>query len=1163
MCVCVCVFNTWTMGGFPSHDAAGFLYTTAVQHPNNGGSVEICLVPLLRRYFNDNNKKLKDAITRIYFKGPPNTSRTVMQQQQHGNVSHGTTPPVTPPAAGTITPTGENLSHVSSTAVSRDERKHHAAQAYRSMEHLLGEIEASLFSNTRIMYECAEAVEQKLRKMDELREARKRTHNVEFLDAVSTRSKDRDPSVADDAAILTATGSQRGDGHGDGVFVVAAAGDGINIEEDATPAGKPATPSPAKMERDISHSQLPAALQRHIPQHLKHESAQCPLMRPIPCAICIMEPEAVSRGKGGGGGGNSIPPGAPHMVNGLHITDWANVQGRKLHCIGYLSLFSSDSINPRHTQQQNTDVRHAATPISTTHLGGSTVPLTPSVMVGATTVAPTVNIPRQTECPADGYDVYLELVLENEDKFRYLIEPVLFLASMTFRSQFMTCSMWNRPTANKEVEEIYCNHLRLLNIHVLLGKDRYHQLKSFFEQLPLIELVDEMGVADKVVLRSGSSRHTKNEENSVSLLNSASDPGTLLAQQSTLPKVNGDSMDIREAAAAMLEALEKEMEDDGGMPHVDGTKPAEAETKKNASGNPLLNSETSGLTTTVTTMDGTMTDREGSPGRRCRRTRRRQRKNRQTLEQDEIYRTRTCQMPSFSLYELHTGESGIEAVFDGDLLARLMKFVTETAAFETVKGNYVRCDLGPLMKERRHLMQSYREALEDYLDLDEEAERLLGSEITASCYKAWLKVGTEAEEKRQAALLAAQKAATATPTLASTTAAAPTQHMMMYVPGVGYVTSPQMVLPQATTAPPMPQPQYFLNPATGQMMMAAPRPIAGQQQYIMATAPQIMQQIFYPGGAAATHQAPQPQSQSAAVSYQYVMGPNGQVVPIPVAAGPQPQVVMHPYSMYHPQLHAAQQSVTVGMQGGIQVTSQQHAVAIAAAQQAAAHQIAAQQQQQRSSSQSMSHNSLPVSTSPPQQQHPTSSAVDPKVPMMKIGGHMLPFPMQASAPSHLTAASFQQQMMQLHQNAQLQQHVQQQQQQQQTAQMQLQAQIHAQLRTQQHAAAAIAAAQQQQQMGTSSAVAASAQPSPLVLTPAQVTTSTVPSHVQQPPCSPPNDINSSPFTYEEFDDEDTARALAAATAAMAALDHRPGSGSASEDDGDDWGTPQNGFFFTN
>ncbi|KAH9601135.1 hypothetical protein LSM04_003249 [Trypanosoma melophagium] len=64
------------MGAFPSHDAPELLYTTMVTRPTTEIRVEVCLVPLLPRFFNDGHKKLKKKLSDLLVRKLPQISST-------------------------------------------------------------------------------------------------------------------------------------------------------------------------------------------------------------------------------------------------------------------------------------------------------------------------------------------------------------------------------------------------------------------------------------------------------------------------------------------------------------------------------------------------------------------------------------------------------------------------------------------------------------------------------------------------------------------------------------------------------------------------------------------------------------------------------------------------------------------------------------------------------------------------------------------------------------------------------------------------------------------------------------------------------------------------------------------------------------------------------
>lgn len=53
------------MGAFPSHDAPELIYSMLVLRPSTNSQVEVCLVPLLPRFFNDGHKKAKKKLNEL------------------------------------------------------------------------------------------------------------------------------------------------------------------------------------------------------------------------------------------------------------------------------------------------------------------------------------------------------------------------------------------------------------------------------------------------------------------------------------------------------------------------------------------------------------------------------------------------------------------------------------------------------------------------------------------------------------------------------------------------------------------------------------------------------------------------------------------------------------------------------------------------------------------------------------------------------------------------------------------------------------------------------------------------------------------------------------------------------------------------------------------
>lgn len=78
-----------------------------------------------------------------------------------------------------------------------------------------------------------------------------------------------------------------------------------------------------------------------------------------------------------------------------------------------------------------------------------------------------------------------------------------------------------------------------------------------------------------------------------------------------------------------------------------------------------------------------------------------------------------------------------------------MKYVSDTAAIETIRGAFVRCDLAPLLRERRHLVQAHKELLHECLDRDEEDEQMYGNKEIIRAIRSWLSEGEKREQERK------------------------------------------------------------------------------------------------------------------------------------------------------------------------------------------------------------------------------------------------------------------------------------------------------------------------------------------------------------------------------------------------------------------------------
>ncbi|AIN97984.1 hypothetical protein LPMP_204920 [Leishmania panamensis] len=941
------------MGGYPSHDAPNFLFATAAQHPNNGGTTEVCLVPLLRRHFNDMNRRLKDAVAQLYFNGPPNTTALALQAMQSGISSLCASPDISAQtsfhnlndASGSIilpagqppplAPNSAIASNTSFDSITETQRK--AVHAYKAMDQLLNEIEASFVTATRVLYDSAALASAK----------------VHEKRACSTKAMEK----AKSSGVAPAAGG--------------------NVKGDLATLhviGNSSRPSPMSQQSTVPPPP--------------------PMLRPVPCAICIIEPDTSGRRSSSGQqnttatnvtqNNNTLTalnvPTPTAGPNGLQMPtssnggggipsspEWVTVQSRRLRCIGYLSCFSK----PRAVDYESRE------------------------MYGPESKPP-LHILRVSDCSSKGLDVAFELILQDEGKYVHLLEPVVFLASIMFRSQYLTSSMLQRPVHSPEVENAYYAHLQLLNIHVMLSKDHVHQLKMLQEQLPLMDFVEEMGLSERHAAtnaggETASCGGAPSLETTITVGDGSAEIIGPVAADGDAPTKACDELlrsrrHARDDDSEDREHLDKE---DDGQKNGAPSEAAEVTSAENSAKRADYgeNEEEGAADSTRDTAADWEKDVKPSnistsaTSRRTRRSRRRQRKQKTIEPQDEIYRKTHCSMPEVSLYELSSGERGIEVVFDGALLARMMKLVAETAAYETVKNSYIRCDMGPLMKERRHLNQSRRDALQEEGSIEREEERVMGSTIVAATVRRWVKEGLAAEEEKHkkaqqtAAATAAQShlpllpqgtqmlhnisvmhvsgaqgggpnvmagsiasASAVNPILtaqaaamgqntsllqmamvpvnqpttaagASTSAATPSAPMLMYVPGVGYMQVPSNS--RVLTAPAAPQqavlPTYVINPVTGQPIMVAPQAAPACATNPSGTPPQQPQMTAVPSmmhmynvqqqqqmmGASpqyfAAHAAPQAVQQSQQQQYHYMMGPGGQLLMVPIASAPTPQ----------------------------------------------------------------------------------------------------------------------------------------------------------------------------------------------------------------------------------------------------------------------------------
>ncbi|CAD2215246.1 hypothetical protein ADEAN_000270100 [Angomonas deanei] len=717
------------MGGFPSHDAPIFLFTTAVQKPNEAGAgIEVCLVPLLRRHYNDSVKRVKDTLVQVGFGGPPHTTQIVVNSFNNKANPAGPTITVATPADPVTTAA--------------------AVTAYNSVEYLLSEVESAFYSSGRVVLEAGELAKEKVEAMLARREARRIEEEKEYYKGVSLLQSDKEEK----------------------------------------PASPPAPPK-VEAEDEPDHPAMPM------------NKKQWPMLRPVPCAICIIEPDVSGSGKKGTQPNKS----GAFTVNGVQLTDSFQLNGRRMFCVGILNC----STKPDSRAYIHSVVEKCTISSAEKNPAESTIPVEQRIVNGINATAAN-DVPRLYSVPDDGLDVYFDIKLEHEEEFRHMLDPILFLASINFRSQYLTCSMWQKPPRSREVEDAYYHHLRLLRFHCFLS-GKSPQLKLFHEQYPLLSLIEETGLNDrwsKDEAKTDKSKEDGEEEEDVEVAN------YVLGANSETPNTLEDQ-----------------------------------ESQHGQDDDPVLRKKVR------------------------QRSKRRSRKPRCPLPQDEIYRTTTCRAPELHLYQKENGETGLEAIVDGDLVARFMKYVTDIASFETIKNSFVRVDMGPFYKERRYLQSVQEHRKQSAPGLTEELETVYGSEEVANKVKAWLAEREKLEESRKAAAKLEEEQRRGV-------AAFPNMPGVTFLPGnptafvqPGLPKAQPMAFPMQTPQQPVvlqpsmgqQQMQYMIHPATGMPVSVAAPQMPMQQMYMQ-----------------------QPQ-----ISYTCVQTPQGMML-IPVQMGATPQAQFMP-----------------------------------------------------------------------------------------------------------------------------------------------------------------------------------------------------------------------------------------------------------------------------
>lgn len=645
------------MGGVPSHDAPAFLYTTtvpkypkpahqassaAVSFQTSGGvsssgsnstiqkptashsslTTDVCLVPLVRKHFNEKHQPLKDSMNALLLPTEKRRTRASGSSPPSPALPHQTagSPPPPPSPIAADSPSESSNSDTTAQLPQLPSTPHNSSALQpppssknaEEAEAFLAVVEKSLLKSLNILFDDSAAIRK------EAEELHTRRTGIE-----------KRPSEV--------------------------------LEDVTSAATEPTTSSPSS--------------------NTTNTSTVATTLRPVPCAICTIQHDnnnsnsntncsSTNTGRGNSSSGGAGGKGVGEALSQNSVS----VQNRWLRCIGYVSCFSASCQYPgskppsSSAAAADSDVQpHSAAPQD--EGTGSVDPNNSS-----STAAAGCRVFK-------GQDVYLEVVLEDDEAYGYLIDAVLMLASVMYRSQFMNCAMRYRSALSSEVDDVYRHHLSLLNVHVMMPKHRYHLMKSLYEQVLLGTFADEVAmlqrsrqqrIGEEVLLAYGGV-DAQNRSNSLG----DADADLLLA--------------VQEAAAG------------GGV---------------------MGAGRDTGM-------------REG----RFRNRRKQKRPLIRALDlagSSEAFRASQTRSPQFSFYETEDEISGVEVVLDGDWLARYTKLIHSFSVIEMIRGSFIRCDLGPLMRERRNLHEVAEPA---------DIRRVTGGQLVSDTIHTWLREGAEKEER--------------------------------------------------------------------------------------------------------------------------------------------------------------------------------------------------------------------------------------------------------------------------------------------------------------------------------------------------------------------------------------------------------------------------------
>ncbi|KAF5214649.1 hypothetical protein ECC02_005611 [Trypanosoma cruzi] len=363
------------MGAFPSHDTPELFYTTFVPRPSTETQVEVCLVPLLPRFFNDTHKKAKRKLNDILSR-------------------RGTDPP---PAAAT--PSGTTTPG-SATASANSRR-------------------AETTSGGPIV-DCIIAFNDPF-----------------FLVKV------KDAIISSDALLE----------------------DKPRIKKKLT---TPDLPS-ASAAGSATEMNAPHHYQQQASQQSTSHSSPVPLLRPVPFAVCILDPINPSNES------SSATSKSHSHLNRAQQTLAANsgnvliIKGHRLQIVGFISCCLGRPVH----------LINPATFTKTQALGG-----------GGTSVYSSHTGIGDSKKPS--IPVVLDVIFDDVEAHGYLTESVVLLASLAFRKQFVNSSALYYPAEDRDVEASFDYYMERLQLRIVLQHNNYRELRMFYSQYALLDMIKEL-----------------------------------------------------------------------------------------------------------------------------------------------------------------------------------------------------------------------------------------------------------------------------------------------------------------------------------------------------------------------------------------------------------------------------------------------------------------------------------------------------------------------------------------------------------------------------------------------------------------------------------------------------------------------------------------------